>query len=122
MDDSVNETNLSAVRLQIDRIDRQLVRMLAARMSLIETVARIKRHPHYVIDPDRNEAVLDNVRRCSREFGLPEAFAERVWRYQTELWIRHQLELMMRENGALLKADNMSEAREQGVRPGADSS
>ncbi|WP_339744643.1 chorismate mutase [uncultured Maricaulis sp.] len=118
MDDGVSETNLAAVRLKIDRVDRQLVRMLAARKVLVETAARIKRFPRYVVDADRNEAVLENVRRCAREFGLPEAFAERVWRYQTELWIRHQLDLMVRESGEIPYAGNRPASHERGVRPG----
>lgn len=99
MDDVVNETDLAVVRMKIDRVDRQLVRMLAARKSLVEAAARIKRYPRYVVDADRNEAVQDNVQRCAREFGLPEVFAERVWRFLTQLWIRHQIELMVRESG-----------------------
>jgi len=118
MDDGVNEAGLDAVRVKIDRVDRQLVRLLAARKSLVETAARIKRYPRYVVDADRNEAVLNNVRRCAREFGLPEAFAERVWRFQTELWIRHQLDLMVRESGEVPYAGNMLASREQGVRSG----
>ena len=118
MDDAVNETDLAAVRLKIDRVDRQLVRMLAARKSLVETAARIKRYPRYVVDADRNEAVQDNVRRCAREFGLPEPFAERVWRFLTELWIRHQIELMVRESGEVPYAGNESASPARDVRSG----
>ncbi len=118
MDDGVNETRLAAVRDKIDRVDRQLVRMLAVRKGLVETAARIKRFPRYVVDADRNEAVLDNVRRCAREFGLPEALAERIWRYQTELWIRHQLDLMVRESGEVPYAGNRPITSERGVRQG----
>ncbi|WP_417489743.1 chorismate mutase [Maricaulis sp.] len=116
MDDGVNGTSLEAVRLKIDRVDRQLVRLLAARKGLVETAARIKRHPRYVVDADRNEAVLEHVRRCAREFGLPQAFAERVWRFQTELWVRHQLDLMVRESGEVPYAGNRPASPGQALR------
>ncbi|WP_417491778.1 chorismate mutase [Maricaulis sp.] len=98
-DGAIDGAELAAVRVKIDRVDRQLVRLLAVRKSLVEAAAQIKRYPRYVVDADRNEAVQANVRRCAREFGLPEAFAERVWRFLTELWIRHQIEWMVRESG-----------------------
>jgi len=99
MDDGIDAAALGAVRAKMDRVDRQLVRLLAARKSLVERAAHIKRYPRYVVDADRNEVVQANVRRWAREFGLPEAFAGRVWHFLTALWVRHQIELMVRESG-----------------------
>lgn len=112
MDDAMSETRLAAVRLKIDRVDRQLVRLLAVRKTLVETAARIKRYPRYVVDADRNEVVLDNVRRWAHEFGLSIAIAERIWRYQTELWTRHQLDLMIHESGEHPYEGHISETQD----------
>ncbi|WP_417470546.1 chorismate mutase [Maricaulis sp.] len=99
VDGGIDGAALAAVRARIDRVDRQLVRLLATRKSLVEAAAHIKRYPRYVVDADRNEAVQANVQRWAGEFGLPEAFAGRVWHFLTALWIRHQIELMVRESG-----------------------
>lgn len=99
MGDIVNQQRLAAIRRRIDRVDRELVRVMAQRKRLVEAAAMIKRDPRNVVDEDRNLAVLDNVRDAALEYGLPTAFAERVWRFMTQLWIRHQIDLLVRSSG-----------------------
>lgn len=90
----MNREELDAIRREIDEVDDALVRMLATRRRLVDRAARIKRHARNIVDADRNEAVLANVRRSASLHGLPTGFAERVWRLMTELWIRHQVDLL----------------------------
>ena len=93
---------LRVVRTEIDAVDRELVALMARRKQLVERAARIKRHARNVVDADRNEAVLDNVRAAALRYGLPPGFAERVWRLMTELWIRHQVRMLCDPEEAVL--------------------
>jgi isochorismate pyruvate lyase len=99
MGHSVTPMSLDQVREEIDQVDRELVQALARRKALVERAARIKQFPRNVADEDRNEEVLSNVRASARELGLPERFVERVWRLMTQLWIRHQIDLLVNESG-----------------------
>ena len=84
-------TSLRRVRRSIDRIDRQLVRLLAERAGFVTAATRFKRTPGEVRAPARVAEVLRNVRRLARRHGLPPGIAERVWRVMITAFIRLQM-------------------------------
>lgn len=85
---------LAELRAAIDLTDKELVRLLAHRLRLVEQVARLKRHPADVPDAARNRSVLARVKRLAREHGLPAAMAERLWSVILPLSIAHQIGLL----------------------------
>ena len=68
------------VRLEIDRLDRELVKLLAERQSFMRAAARIKPNREAVLDRDRIEDVVTKVLSACPEAGLSPAIAEPVWR------------------------------------------
>lgn len=68
------------VRQEIDRLDRELVRLLAERQSFMRAAARIKPHRRAVFDRDRIEDVVTKVLNTCPQHGLSPAIAEPVWR------------------------------------------
>lgn len=89
--EGVRATSLQHVRRSIDRIDRQLVRLLARRGALVKAAARFKRTTGEVRAPGRVAEVVRNVRRLSRRHGLTPGIAERVWRAMIAAFIRLQM-------------------------------
>ncbi|HXZ26693.1 MAG TPA: chorismate mutase [Terriglobales bacterium] len=54
-------------RRQIDEIDRTLVELLNQRARMAQEIGRLKRHTRMPIrEPERERAILENVRRASR--------------------------------------------------------
>lgn len=51
---------LEAIRRKIDRVDRRLVKLLGERLEL---AALTRRYKDAVCDPEREKAVMDNVRK-----------------------------------------------------------
>jgi len=80
------------VRCEIDRLDRELVRLLAERQTYIEAAARIKRSRDTVRDPARIEDVVQKVLVQAEREGLSAAIAEPVWRELIERSIAHEYE------------------------------
>lgn len=68
------------IRAEIDRIDTELVALLAERFGYVQRMAELKRSPSEAYDGDRIEAVLSLVRRESEERGLDVDLAESLWR------------------------------------------
>ncbi|WP_050528496.1 chorismate mutase [Pseudorhodobacter aquimaris] len=69
------------VRSGIDRLDADLVRLLAERAEYIEAAARVKARtglPALIVD--RVEQVVDNVRIKAQADGLDPDLAETLWR------------------------------------------
>ena len=81
---------MAEVRLQIDRLDQALVRLLAERQSYIERAAEIKSARTAVRDESRIEDVISKVVAAAREAGLSPAIAEPVWRTLVECCIAHE--------------------------------
>lgn len=74
-------TDMSELRAEIDRLDGELVRLLAERAAYIDRAAQIKAGvdlPARIVP--RVEEVVANVRRHAERHGLPPDLVEKLWR------------------------------------------
>ncbi len=70
---------INELREAIDRIDRQIVQLLAERLELVKRVGEIKRgHGLNVHDPVRERDLLDKVAQAAPEPLTPD-IAERIF-------------------------------------------
>src|SRR5271154_1509138 len=87
---------LAEVRENIDRIDRQIIQLMAERGKYVAEAGRFKSDPAAVSAPARVGAILAKVRQIASENGLAETVAERTYRamigafedYEREEWTR----------------------------------
>ena len=77
---------LSDIRIEIDNIDRQLLRLLAQRQILVEKAGRLK-DKVAVQASDRVAQVIANRRKEALELGLSPDVAESVWRSMIKAFI-----------------------------------
>lgn len=89
--------SLETVRSQIDRIDRQLVTLLAERGAFVAQAARFKRTAEEVRAPQRVEQVIVRVRGLALELGANAEVTESVYRAMIAAFIQ----LEFREHAAL---------------------
>ncbi|PHR94468.1 MAG: chorismate mutase [Robiginitomaculum sp.] len=86
------------VRTEVDRVDRDLVRLIVERQSYMEAAARIKTDRASVYDSNRIEDVVRKVKAAATEAGLSTEIAEPVWRelikqsiaYEFKAWDRQR--------------------------------
>ncbi len=81
------------IRLQIDNLDRQLVRLLVARQKAVEAAGRAKPKRNQVRDTARIEEVIRLVLQAAADEGLAAEIAEPVWRQLIESSIAHELKV-----------------------------
>ena len=81
---------MSDVRREIDRLDRDLVALLAERQGYIERAAQIKTTRSAVHDQARIDDVVAKVLVAAKQVGLSAAIAEPVWRTLIERCIAHE--------------------------------
>jgi len=79
-----------AVRDEIDRLDRALVKLLSERQRYIERAAEIKADRAAVRDEARIEDVIGKVVGEARRAGLNVEIAEPVWRTLVERSIAYE--------------------------------
>lgn len=81
---------MTELRAEIDRLDRELVALLALRQRYIARAAKIKSDRGAVRDEARIEDVVAKVLAEARKVGLDPDIAEPVWRTLVERSIRYE--------------------------------
>lgn len=84
---------MAEVRREIDRLDRELVKLLAERQTYIEQAGTIKGERSAVRDEARIEDVVQKVLAEADRAGLSRAIAEPLWRLLIEKSIEHEFEV-----------------------------
>lgn len=86
-----NCTSIEEVRAQIDRIDRQMVALLAERGAYVKQAARFKKSTDDVKAPQRVEQVIAKVKALSCELGANPVVTEQVYRAMIAAFIEAEL-------------------------------
>jgi len=84
---------MAEVRIEIDRLDRELISKLAERQRYIEAAGRIKPVANQVRLEWRIEDVVAKVLAASEREGLSKRIAEPVWRELIDRCIDHEHEI-----------------------------
>ncbi|MEM1679878.1 MAG: chorismate mutase [Sulfolobales archaeon] len=72
---------LDEVRMEIDRIDEELLRLLARRVQLMKEVAKIKiESGGKMVDLSRESKIVEKVRKVSLELGVNPDLMELLFR------------------------------------------
>jgi isochorismate pyruvate lyase len=90
--------SLAEVRQNIDRIDHELVRLMAERGHYVAEAARFKADPAAVSDPARVDAIIAKVRADAESQGLDPTVAEMTFRamiaafedYERAEWVKRR--------------------------------
>lgn len=84
---SSGDHELAKLRAEIDRIDSELVKLLAARMQVVDRVIAVKQKTGLpALIPDRVEEVASRVRDEAKKLGAPPELAELVYRKMMD-WV-----------------------------------
>ncbi|MCF5232716.1 MULTISPECIES: chorismate mutase [unclassified Pseudomonas] len=88
---AVNCTSLEQVRENIDRLDQQIVTLLAERGHYVSQAARFKKDADGVKAPQRVEQVIAKVRGLSEAVGANPEVTEQVYRAMIAAFIQQEL-------------------------------
>jgi isochorismate pyruvate lyase len=86
-------TTMKQVRMEIDRLDRDIVTLIAKRCRYIEAAGRIKQNRDVVHDDARINDVLEKTARRARETSTPLAIVEQTYRTLMAASIAHEFEV-----------------------------
>lgn len=84
---------MAEIREQIDRLDRELVLLLAERQKMIAAAGKVKPSRDTVRDDARIEEVVALVKKQAAKAGLAAEIAEPVWRQLIESSIAYEYEV-----------------------------
>jgi isochorismate pyruvate lyase len=89
---------MTEVRVEIDRVDRALVDLIAERFGYVERAWQLKLDAGQEANvPWRNQQVFDKVRARAAEKGLPPDLIEALWRQMVGWFIQYEEEKLRKE-------------------------
>jgi isochorismate pyruvate lyase len=88
-----NCRTLGEVRSNIDRLDKEIVRLIAERSRYVHEAARFKANPAQVEAPERAEAVVRKAMATAEQDGLPPKIAEATYRAMIRAFIEYEQEV-----------------------------
>ncbi len=87
------------VRVEIDRIDNELVDLIAERFGYVDRAWQLKKRPGDAVVPWRIQQVIDRVKARSKEKGLPPELSEAIWRQMIGWFIQYEEEKLHEADG-----------------------
>lgn len=88
---TAGERDLQQVRASIDRIDREIVQLLASREQLVRQAGKLKADAREVRSPARVEQVIAPVRATAEQAGASPDVVEQTYRAMIAAFIDLEL-------------------------------
>ena len=92
--------SIEEVRKNIDRIDHDIVRLMAERGRYVHEAARFKADPTHVEVPARAEAVVQKAKALAQENGLSPQIAESTYRPMLRAYLDYEQEVFAKASAA----------------------
>lgn len=87
---------MDEVRIEIDRLDKAIVDLMAERWGYVDRAWQLKSSPEEATVPWRIQQVIDRVKDRADEQGLPPALVEALWRQLIGWGIQYEEEKLRR--------------------------
>ncbi len=84
---------MAEIRLQIDLLDEQIVKLLAKRRLFVGEAAKYKQNKAEVSAPDRVEEVIYRVKKLAEEYGIEAFIVEKVYQTMINCFIQKEGEI-----------------------------
>ena len=76
----INKKKLNILRLKLDKIDNQLLKLIKKRFNLVNKVLKVKTQKNEIIDQKRIKIILSNIKRKSIQSRIDPKITNRIWK------------------------------------------
>ena len=71
---------LSKIRLQLDKLDNSLIKIIQKRTMLVKKVLALKDKKNQIVDKKRIKTILSNIRKKSLKNNIDPKIKNRIWK------------------------------------------
>jgi chorismate mutase len=75
-----NKKKLNQIRIKLDRLDNDLLKLIKNRSSLVNEVLKIKIHKKEIIDQKRINFILKIIKKKSKQMNIDPKITNRIWK------------------------------------------
>ena len=76
----INKKKLDLLRIKLDRIDGDLLKLIKKRSILVNEVLKIKIHKNEIIDQKRINFILIKIKKKSKQLNIDPKITNRIWK------------------------------------------
>ena len=75
-----NKKKLELIRIKLDRLDTELLKLIKKRSNLVNDVLKVKIHKKEIIDQKRISFILKKIKKKSIQLNIDPKITNRIWK------------------------------------------
>ena len=75
-----NKKKLNQIRIKLDKLDNDLLKLIKKRSSLVNEVLKIKTYKKEIIDQKRINFILKKIKKKSIQINIDPKITNRIWK------------------------------------------
>ena len=75
-----NKIKLNQIRIKLDRLDSDLLKLIKKRSNLVNEVLKVKIHKKEIIDQKRINFILKKIKKKSIQTNIDPKITNRIWK------------------------------------------
>ena len=76
----INKKKLALIRIKLDKLDNELLKLIKKRSNLVNKVLKIKVHKKDIIDQKRINFILKKIKNKSIQSNIDPKITNRIWK------------------------------------------
>ena len=76
----INKKKLNLLRIKLDKLDTDLLKLIKKRSNLVNEVLKVKVYKKEIIDQKRINYILQKIKRKSIKLGIDPKITTRIWK------------------------------------------
>jgi len=76
----INKKRLDLLRVKLDRLDGNLLKLIKERSQLVNEVLKVKIHKKEIIDQKRISFILKKIKKKSIQLNIDPKITNRIWK------------------------------------------
>ena len=76
----INKKKLALIRIKLDKLDNELLKLIKKRSNLVNKVLKIKLHKKEIIDQKRINYILKKIKNKSIQSNIDAKITNRIWK------------------------------------------
>jgi len=75
-----NKKKLNLIRIKLDKLDTELLKLIKKRSNLVNDVLKVKIHKNEIIDQKRIDFILKKIKYKSIQLNIDPKITNRIWK------------------------------------------
>jgi chorismate mutase len=76
----INKKKLNLLRIKLDKLDGELLKLIKKRSNLVNKVLKVKIHKKEIIDQKRIDFILKKIKKKSIQSNIDPKITNRIWK------------------------------------------